>query len=334
MKNTWMLVVAAAMIAAGCAPAAGAATPEPLVVYSGRSEALVGPELALFEQTTGIPERVRWGSTAERAATLLEEGEASPADVFYAQDPGGLGALAERLAPLPQDLLARVHAAQRDEAGRWVGITGRARVITYNTARLSPADLPADLWDLTDPAWAGRVGWAPTNASFQAMAATMRALWGEAQTLDWLTAMAANNTRAYESNSALVAAVGAGEIDMALVNHYYLYRFLEEQGPEFPARNHFLRDGGPGSLVLVSGAGVLRTARNPQAAERLLAFLLSPVAQQYFAGQTHEYPLVEGAQADAGLPALADLTAPGLDLTALAALQVTLDLLRRAGLVP
>lgn len=334
MKSTWLMLALGAVLAAGCAPAAGASAPEPLVVYSGRSEALVGPVLDLFEQTTGIPVQVRWGSTAELAATLLEEGEASPADVFYAQDPGGLGALADRLAPLPEELLALAPEAQRDAAGRWVGITGRARVLAYNTNRLPPEALPGDLWDLTDPAWAGRVGWAPTNASFQAMTAAMRALWGEAQALEWLTAMAANNTRAYESNSALVAAVGAGEIDLALVNHYYLYRFLQEHGASFPVRNHFLRDGGPGSIVLVSGAGVLRTARNPEAAERLLAFLLSPVAQQYFAGQTHEYPLVEGAQADADLPALTDLNAPALDLAAYADLQGTLDLLRRAGLVP
>jgi iron(III) transport system substrate-binding protein len=146
--------------------------------------------------------------------------------------------------------------------------------------------------------------------------------------------MLANDPIAYEKNTPIVAAVAAGEVDLGLVNHYYLYRFIQEEGERFPARNHFLPDGGPGSLVMVAGAGLLETASNPEAAEQFLDFLLSQVAQQYFATQTYEYPLVDGVVTARELPPLAELNAANIDLADLADLQGTVALLRETGVLP
>ena len=137
----------------------------------------------------------------------------SPADVFIAQDAGALGALAQegRLSPLPSDILERVPAAYRSDDGLWVGLSGRARVFVYNTEALSEEELPTSILDLTDPQWAGRVGWAPTNASFQSMVSGMRVLWGEERTRDWLEGVMANEPIVYSNNSGQVAAAAAGE---------------------------------------------------------------------------------------------------------------------------
>ena len=152
------------------------------------------------------------------------------------------------------------------------------------------------MFGFTDPAWKGRIGWAPTNASFQTMVTAMRSQWGEDKTRQWLEGIAANDARVYPKNTPQVAAAAAGEIDVGFVNHYYLFRFLAEEGEDFPARNYHPRSGGPGSIVMVAGAGILATAENRDNAERFMQFMLSPVAQQYFASQTFEYPLVKGVK--------------------------------------
>lgn len=309
-----------------------------LVVYSGRSEALVGPIIAQFSEATGIDVDVRYGSTAEIAALLLEEGANSPADVFFAQDPGGLGAVAKAglFAPLSEEILSRVPERFRSPDGLWVGISGRARVVVYNTDALQPEDLPADIWDFTDPQWSGRIGWAPTNGSFQAMVTAMRTVWGDERTREWLVGIQNNEPVVFESNAPIVEAVGAGEIDVGFVNHYYLYRFLAEHGESFKARNHFLSGGGPGSLIMVAGAGRLANGKNEENAKRFLQFMLSPVAQQYFASQTYEYPLVEGTVTAPGLPPLAELDAMALeiDMADLDDLQGTTQLLQDVGVLP
>ena len=338
-----LLTLALALLSAcggqGSTPAAAvesavAPTSQKLVIYSARSESLVGPIVEQFQEATGVEVEVRWGNTAELAATLLEEGANSPADVFFAQDPGGLGAVADILAPLPEDILNRVDSRFRGPEGHWVGISGRARVIVYNTERLTNENLPEDIWDFTDPQWKGRIGWAPTNASFQTMVTALRVTWGEEKTRAWLEGILANDPVAYEKNTPVVAAVGAGEIDVGLVNHYYLYRFLQEEGESFPARNYFLPNGGPGSLVMAAGAGVLASSERQETAHRFLSFMLSPVAQQYFATQTFEYPLVEGIRVHRELQPLSELNAVSIDLADLADLRGTLALLNEVGALP
>jgi iron(III) transport system substrate-binding protein len=307
-----------------------------LVVYSGRSESLVEPIIDQFREATGIDVDVRYGKTAELAGVLLEEGENSPADVFYAQDPGGLGALqaAGLLAQLPESTLATVPERFASPDGEWIGISGRARTVVHNTEAIADpeAELPQDLWGFTAPEWNGRLGWAPTNGSFQAMVTAMRASWGDEKTAQWLTGIQANEPTVFDGNTPIVAAAGAGEIDAGFVNHY---RFLAEDGPDFAAQNYFLPGGGPGSLIMVSGTGLLKSAANAENGQKFIDFLLSVPGQQYFASQTVEYPVVEGVTTVAGLPALAELAelAIDIDLAQLADLAGTQEMLLDLGII-
>ncbi len=330
----WVPAIALVMglLAVACGggdPASGS-----LTVYSGRSESLVDPIIQEFAAISGINVSVNYAGTGQLAATLLEEGERSPADIFFAQDPGGLGAVEQMLAPLPDSVLSRVPAWARSPESKWVGISARARTLVYNTERLTEADLPDDIWDLTDPKWKGRLGWAPTNGSFQTMVTAMRVLWGEAKTREWLEGVNANNPGLYPNNTSQVAAAAAGEIDVGMVNHYYLFRFLAEEGDAFPARNYHPRAGGPGALVMVASAGILSTAKNRDNAERFISFLLSTVGQQYFASQTFEYPLVEGVNTLRILVPIDDVQRPEVDLADLADVDGTQRLLRETGVLP
>lgn len=308
-----------------------------LVIYSGRSESLVDPIIEQFAAETGIDVEVRYGGTAEMAATIFEEGENSPADLFYGQDPGGLGALANAgfFAPLPENILDRVPERFQGPQGNWVGISGRARVVVYNTNNVDPADLPDTIEGFTDPQWQGRIGWAPTNGSFQAMITAMRSTWGEDQTRAWLEGIMANEPIAYGSNTPTVEAVGAGEVDVGFVNHYYLFRFLSEQGESFAARNYFLPGGGPGSLIMVSGAGILSTAENPENAQRFIEYMLSNEGQQYFTSETFEYPVVEEIEIEELLVPLEELDTVAIDIdpAAMADLEGTAELLGELGLL-
>jgi iron(III) transport system substrate-binding protein len=168
------------------------------------------------------------------------------------------------------------------------------------------------------------------------MVTGMRVIWGKERTREWLAAIMANDPIYFEENTPIVTAVGAGEIDVGFVNHYYLYRFLAEEGESFKVRNYFLPGGGPGSLIMVSGAGILKTAEHPNAAAEFIEFLLSQEAQQYFANETYEYPVIEGVTIDETLPPLADLDAQAVDinLSDLADLAGTAALLSDVGMLP
>lgn len=312
--------------------------PGRLIIYSGRSESLVQPVINQFQEATGIEVEVRYGSTPQMAGVLLEEGASSPADLFYAQDPGGLGAvqIAGLFATLPEEIIAKVPPRFAAEDGSWVGISGRARVIVYNTNAITDLarQLPEDLQGFTAPEWNGRLGWAPGNGSFQAMITAMRAVWGEDAAREWLAGIQANNPVVYEGNTQIVQGVANGEVDAGFVNHYYLYRFLSEQGESFPARNHFLPSGGPGSLLMISGVGILNAATNAENAQKFIDFLLSVPGQQYFAAQTYEYPVTEGVATQAQ-PALAELETLALDISLadMADLEGTTDMLIDLGII-
>ncbi len=334
-KLASLLVAATLLALTSSAIACGRASANTeLVVYSGRSESLVEPIIQQFRDATGMDVNVKYASTGELAATLLEEGNKSPADMFFAQDPGGLGTVEAMLADLPTDLLELAPAWARSPESKWVGISGRARVIVYNTNALTEADLPDSIWDFTDPKWKGRIGWPPTNASFQAMVTGMRVLWGEEKTEEWLRGIMANKPQAFPKNTPTVQAAANGEIDIGFVNHYYLHRFLAEEGEGFAARNYYTRAADPGSVVLAAGAGILKTANNREGAETFLKFLLSAPGQQYFASQTFEYPLVEGVKADRLLLPLDEITKPDIDLADLSDLAGTQALLRKVGTIP
>ena len=299
-------LLCAAALALGAA-ACGGGEGDSLTVYSGRSAELVGPLLERFAEEQGVEIDVRYAGTSELAALLREEGERSPADLYLAQDAGALGAVesAGLLAPLDEELLARVAPAFRSRSGRWVGLSGRVRVVAYNTEAIAPDDLPGSILDFADPRWAGRIGWAPQNGSFQAWVTALRVTQGEE--------------------------AARGEIDAGFVNHYDLHRFLAESGDSFGARNHYTAPGDVGTLVNVAGAAILESSGEHELAGRLIAFLLGEEAQRYYAEQTFEYPLVEGVPASADLLSIAELRPLEVDLGRLEDLEATLRLLREVG---
>jgi iron(III) transport system substrate-binding protein len=306
-----------------------------LVVYSGREEEIVEPLFERFEDQTGIDVEVRYGDSAELAATIAEEGSDPRADVFFAQDAGTLGAVADegRLAELPEETLELVDERFRDAEGRWVGTSGRARVVVYNTEALSEDELPDTIWEYTEPEWKGKIGLPPTNASFQAFVSAMRLTEGDERTREWLEGIQANEPKFYERNSAVVEAVANGEIEVGFVNHYYLY-LVKAESPDAPIENHFLEDGDPGALVNAAGVGILEGAEHADAAERFVEFLLSEEGQRFYAEEAAEaeYPLIEGVEPREGLPALDELQGPDVSLDDLGGeLEATLELLNELG---
>jgi iron(III) transport system substrate-binding protein len=306
-----------------------------LTVYSGREEEIVEPLFELFEEETGIDVQVRFGDSAELAATIAEEGDSSPADVFFAQDPGSLGAIEQAglLTELPDEVLERVDERFRDPDGHWVGTSGRARVMVYNTENVPEGDLPESVFDLADPEWEGRIGLPPTNASFQAFVTAMRLTEGDEATREWLEAIKANDPELYESNTPTVEAAGRGEIDVGLVNHYYLYIVKAEQ-PDAPIANHYLTAGDPGALVSVAGVAVLDGAEHADEAQQFVDFLLSEEGQRFYAEEAEEaeYPLIEGVEPREGLPPLEELQGPDIALDELGPeLERTLELLNEVG---
>lgn len=332
-STPFIVAVALLLILPGTAGAQDGS--ESLVIYSGRSQSLVEPILNRFAEDTGIAVEVRYAKTTELAATILEEGAASPADVFFAQDAGALGALAQadRLAPLPSDILERVGPRFQSPAGLWVGVSGRARVLVYNPDMAAAEELPASILDLTGEEWRGRVGWAPTNASFQANVTAMRVLLGEEAAEAWLRGMIANDTQVYPKNTPIVQATIDGEIAVGLVNHYYLFRFLAED-PDVSSLLHFFPDGDAGSLINVAGAAILDSSAQKGLAQRFILYLLSAGAQTYFAEETYEYPLAGGVAPSVAIPPLADIAAPDIDLSDLADLEGTVNLLTTVGALP
>lgn len=307
-----------------------------LVVYSGRSEPLIKPLFDEFTAKTGIDVIVRYGDTAQLAATIVEEGRRSPADIFFAQDAGALGTLSDAnlLTTLPEHLLELVDGRLRSPDGEWLGTSGRARVLVHNTDAVPEADAPASIWELVQPEWNGRIGWAPTNGSFQAFVTALRVLEGEERAGEWLKGIAANGARVYPNNRSIVDAVIRGEVDVGFVNHYYLFQFAEQHGTELPARNHYTT-ADAGAIVNVAGVGVLQTSDNEAAALQLIEFLLSPAAQQYFTDHNFEYPVRVAADVPTNeqLPPLHDLNVPDIDLSNLRDLEGTLELLQKVGVL-
>ena len=322
---------------AGSASAAPAASDQSVTLYSGRNETLVQPVLDAFTQASGIKVEVRYGGTAELAAQLLEEGDRTNAHVFLAQDAGGLGAVARagHFAALPAETLDRVPDAYRDSEGRWVGVTGRSRVLAYNST-LVPADqLPDSVFDLTGPEWRGKVGVAPTNASFQSFITAMRVQHGEDRTRSFLADLAANEPQIRERNGVIVSDVESGAYPVGLVNHYYLWEQAAEKGvpaEQLTTKLHFFPGGDTGALVNVSGVGLI--TKQPDAdGQALVDYLLSKPGQEYFATKTYEYPLVAGVATAPGLTPLDQLEAPVIDLSELDELETSIAMIKEAGLL-
>ena len=334
-KRLWVLAGCVPVIAATLAlGACGGDDEETLTVYSGREEEYVGPLYEQFEEDAGIELDVRYGETAELAATLIEEGENSPADVFFAQDAGALGALEKEglFAAVPEESLDRVDQRYRSPEGVWVGTSGRARVVGYNTKELSEQDLPDSILGFTDSEWKGRIGWAPTNGSFQAFVTAMRLTEGEEATEEWLRGIVANDPVVFDDNEAIRDAIASGEVEVGFLNHYYIAEAIAEEGEDYPVRAYH-PPGDVGSLINVAGIGIVEAGDDDEAAAEFTEFVLNDENQRYFAEEVKEYPLVTGIAADPDVVPLDQIEQPDVELGQLDDLEGTLKLLQRTGAV-
>ena len=307
-----------------------------VILYSGREETLIQPLIDIFTEETGITVDIRYAGTSELAAQLLEEGEQSPAGVFLSQDAGALGALSDAglFVSLPAEITDRVDPNYSSTDSSWVGVTGRARVIVYDSETVAPEDLPQSVDDIVGPQWSGKVAIAPGNASFQSFVTAYRVLLGESAADQWVSGLVISDPQIYEKNGAILEAVNDGIVPLGLINHYYWHRLAAERGAEnMRAQLHFTPAGDPASIVNVTGAGVLVSQQGDADAYRLVEFLVSDIAQQYFVDETFEYPLVPGIPEPEGVPALAGLRVANLDLSDLRTLAETQALLQKYGLI-
>ncbi|MGY2082420.1 iron ABC transporter substrate-binding protein [Blastococcus sp. SYSU DS0539] len=306
-----------------------------LTVYSAQHESLVRTMLEDFTQETGIELEFRDANDSELANQIIEEGEASPADVFLTENSPAISAVDEAglLAPLEEEALSQVDEQYRPSSGNWVGFAARSTALIYNPAEITEAELPASMLDLADPAWEGRVGIAAGGADFQAIVSAVLELAGEEATREWLAGLE-RNAEIYASNTAIMKAVDEGEVPVGITYHYYWFRDRAQNGLiGDDAALHYFRNQDPGAFLSVSGAGVLASSDQPEQAQQLVAYLTSRAAQERLADSSAlEYAVGTGVPSAEALPPLADLQAPDVDPGSLNAPQVT-ELMQEVGLL-
>ncbi|MFC5367070.1 iron ABC transporter substrate-binding protein [Salinirubrum litoreum] len=307
-----------------------------LTVYSGRGEQLVGTLIEFIEELyDDLTIRTRYSSAAELVNLIQTEGQESPADVFYSVNAGSLGQLKNnnRTQQLPSGVLDLVRDEFEDPDGQWVGTSGRARTVPYNTDSLDESGVPDDVMTFPETAaFENDIGWAPTYSSFQAFVTAMRVLEGDDATRQWLQGMLDLGVEEYSDEFLVSQAVADGEISAGFANHYYIQRVLAGR-PEAPIATAFTQNDA-GAIFNVAGAAMLDTAEDTTLAGNFVRHLLSAEAQDYFARETFEYPLVSGVEPVGRLPSIDELNPPeGVDLTELSDLEGTIDLLREVGVL-
>jgi iron(III) transport system substrate-binding protein len=335
MKSFTRLILLAITVV-GTISSSTAIAADSIVLYSGRSKSLVDPIINQFQRETGIQVTVKYGNTAQLALTLQEEGDRSPADLFWAQDAAALGAVSQAglFSTLPGSITGDLPPHFMSANKTWAGTSGRARVLAYSPERVSATEIPKSVFDLTDPKWKDRIGWAPTNGSFQAFVTAMLNEYGRDKTKAWLEGMKKNGAKAYPKNTPIIQALAAGEIDLGIPNHYYLLRFKASDA-EYPVEQTFFEAGDIGNLVFVSGIGVLKKSAKNSAALEFVQYLLGPKAQQYFTSQIFEYPVVDNVIPNSHLVPVDELNklVPKADVELLSHLEETLELLSEVGLI-
>lgn len=341
-----VLSLVAALALTGCATGARGSSAAPggdgnrsegadLVVYVGRNEDHVRPLVEQFEEQTGLTVDARYGSTGELATTIVQEAGASPADVFFTQDPAYMGAISEAglLSRLPDDVLESVPEGITGAEGDWVGVTARRRVLAYDPAQTSADRLPHSVFELTEEQWRGKVGLAPTHSSFVSFVAALIAMYGEDAALAWLEGMAANAPQVFDGNEEQLRAIAAGDLEVGLVNHYYVHRLLAEDAG-LAVRNHSFDAGDAGDVLMPTTIGVLGSSEHPETAVEFVRFMLSEQAQTHFLAEVGEYPLLAGVGTPDGERPLDDELITEMNLDDVAGnLDLATDLIARSGLI-
>jgi iron(III) transport system substrate-binding protein len=307
-----------------------------LTLYSGRGEPLVGTLIQYIEDLyPNFTVQPKYGSAIELVNLIETEGDNSPADVFFSVNAGALGQLADvgRTQTLPDEVLEFVPEQFRDPDGNWVGTSGRARSVPFNTNQFSKSDIPEDIMAFPETeAFRDNIGWAPTYSSFQAFITAMRTLEGEDATRQWLKGMQELGVKSYNDEFLVSQAVADGEIGAGFANHYYTLRV--RAGRQNPPIDLAFTQNDAGAIFNVAGGSIVDTAEDTTLAANFIRHLLSAEAQDYFARETYEYPLVPEIEPLAELPSIDELNPPeGLDLTQLSDLQGTVELLRDVGVL-
>lgn len=332
MRNR-LPILAFLSLAALSAPAL--AQDDGLVVYNAQHEALTQEWADGFTKDTGIKVTLRSGSDTELGNQLLQEGAASPADLFLTENSPAqvLVDNAGLLEKLPQDILDEVPANFRPSSGNWVGIAARSTVFAYNTTMLKDADLPKSIMDLAKPEWKGKWAASPSGADFQAIVAAMLSLKGEQATADWLQAMKENSV-VYRGNTAAMKGVNVGEVPGAVIYHYYYFGDKAKTGENSGnVALHFFKGEDPGAFVSTSGGAVLKSSKHKEQALAFLKWIAGKGGQDVLrTGTSYEYAVGNGAESNPALPPLATLEAPAVDPSSLNSQKVT-DLMTAAGLI-
>ncbi|MEB8193985.1 iron ABC transporter substrate-binding protein [Raoultella terrigena] len=326
-------LVASAMFLAPQAPAADSG--EGIVIYNAQHENLVKSWVDGFTKETGIKVTLRNGGDSELGNQLVQEGAASPADVFLTENSPSMVLVdnARLFAPLDADTLKQVAPEYRPEHGRWIGIAARSTVFVYNPQKISESQLPRSLMDLAKPEWKGRWAASPSGADFQAIVSAMLALKGEKATLDWLKAMKANFV-AYKGNSTVMKAVNAGQIDGGVIYHYY--RFVDQAKTGENSKNtglYYFKHQDPGAFVSISGGGVLASSKHPQQAQAFIKWITGKQGQEELrTNNAFEYAVGVNAASNPKLTPLRELDAPKVEPSSLNGKKV-IDLMTQAGLL-
>jgi iron(III) transport system substrate-binding protein len=334
-RGLWLGVALLAAPAASMAQTAPVAAGASILVYNAQHAALTQEWADGFTRESGVKVILRNGGDTELGNQIVQEGAASPADVFLTENSPAMALVdaAGLFAPLPNDILALVPDNFRSADGRWVGVAARTTVFAYNKSKLAPAQLPVSLMDLADPKWKGRWAASPAGVDFQAIVGALLELKGEAATAAWLRAMKQNAT-AYRGNGAALKAVNAGEIDGAIIYHYYYFGDQAKTGEN--SNNtalHYFRNEDPGAFLSISGGGVLASSKRPSQAQAFLKWIVGPMGQNVLkTGSSYEYAVGVGAQSNPKLVPLADLHAPKVEPSRLSSKKVT-DLMIAAGLL-
>ena len=331
-----VLVLAASLLAAtSLATSANAQDSDGIVVYNAQHESLGREWIDAFTKETGIKVTMRQGSDMQFANQIIQEGDASPADVFLTENSPAMTLVdgAGLFAPVDADTLAQIPEQYRPADGMWTGIAARTTVFAYDKTKLSEDKLPKSLLDLADPAWKGRWGAAPAGADFQAIASALLELKGEEATAAWLKALKENATP-YKGNSVAMKAVNSGEVEGAIIYHYYWFGDQAKTGENSSnVALHYFKNEDPGAFVSVSGGGLLRSSQHMKEAQAFLKFITGKAGQGILkTGDSYEYAIGKDAASNEKLVPLSDLHAPKVEASKLNSKKIV-ELMTAAGLI-
>jgi iron(III) transport system substrate-binding protein len=325
-------------LAGGMLSACSSSSGPSITLYNGQHVQTTDVLVTAFERATGITVNVRSGDEDDLANQIVVEGSHSPADVIFTENSPALEYLQSKglLAPVDTSTLSDTPSRYSSPEGDWVGVSARVSVLIYNPSLISESQLPTAVLGLADPKYNGKLAFAPSETDFQPIVTSVAAAYGKSEALTWLEGIKANaGDHIYPDNETVANEVNRGAVAFGVVNQYYWYRLRAQVGASsmhsdityFSARD-------PGYVIDVSGAGILKSSRNQSAAQRFLAFLVSPQGQQIIShSDSFEYPIASGVTTSQPETPFADLQPNGITIAELGDGSGAIALLNQAGLL-